>query len=94
MCVCGYGYISISMLLGHNEGLPQWHQMRHMVSNMLLFHQHILDTFFFMSIVTALKAGTVIYLTNTLLCVVHLECFQMFTIFICLYIVVYNYHSG
>ena len=49
---------------------------------------------FFMSIVTALKAGTIIYLTNTLLCVVHLECFQMFTIFIYLYIVVYNYHSG
>ena len=46
VCVCGYGYVSISMLFGHNEGLPQWHQMRHMVSDMLLFHQHILDTFF------------------------------------------------
>lgn len=41
-----------------------------------------------------IKSHILIYLTNTLLCVVHLECFQMFTTFIQVCIIIRNCQVG
>jgi len=73
--------------LGTTQGYQNGVQL-HMFCKLLLLS--FLGTFiylFIMSIVTTLKVCAVVSLTNTLLCMVHLECFQMFAIliqFICM----------